>query len=324
MSQILEAFRTLSQQNAELRETLSTLRSQTPVSHVSRPKDPRLPDVETYDGKNVLKAREFILHLDIYFNGQPSTYGTDQAKLSYASSRLRGTAFSWVTPFLLLHENSQDHESSSNLNVQSYAAFRSEFLRTFGEQDRIVNAEAKLRSLKQGNRSAALLAAELRTNSVDVDWNESALISAYYAGLNEDVKDKLCTLDLPSNLNDYLALVIKIDNRLFQRKREMQRGTSTKTSSQPTSKSTNQRASSSTTTVSHSTNDGPQPMVLDAATKKLTTTERNRRIQEKLCLYCGNSGHAVANCPNSKRQVAAPATITPITTSSSGKDNAQA
>jgi hypothetical protein len=328
MNQILSAFQQMRIENTELRAAIAELRAHPQVVPQTiterRPKDPRLPDVETYDGKNVLKAREFVLHLDNFFSGQPNTYGTDHTKLSYASSRLRGTAFSWVTPYLL-HNSSQNSSTikSAPQGPPTYAGFRAEFLRTFGEQDRIVNAEAKLRSLKQGNRSAALLAAELRTYSVDVDWNESALISAFYAGLNEDVKDRLCILDLPSNLNDYLALAVKIDNRLFQRKREMQKGGSFK-SSQSAPKSTQQRAPSVNHVTSNVSNDGPQPMVLDTATKKLTSEERARRIREKLCLYCGGAGHAVSTCPNSKRKVVASASTVSSTPTSSGKDNAQA
>ena len=73
-------------------------------------------------------------------------------KLSYASSRLRDIAFSWVSPYLILNDKGE---------AQSYENFKTEFLNTFGEQDRITNAEAKLRRLKQGNRAAALLAAEV-------------------------------------------------------------------------------------------------------------------------------------------------------------------
>ena len=210
LDQLLAAFNTLQQQNELLQQQISQLQKNavptTTVSPVTT-KDPRMPDVETYDGKNVLKAREFILQLDIFFNSQPNRYYNDKSKLSYASSRLRDIAFSWVSPYLILNDKGE---------TQSYENFKTEFLNTFGEQDRITNAEAKLRRLKQGNRAAALLAAEVRTLSVDVSWNESALISAFYEGLNDDVKDKLCSLDLPTKLNEYMALTIKIDNRLFQ------------------------------------------------------------------------------------------------------------
>ena len=42
-------------------------------------------------------------------------------------------------------------------------------------------------------------------------------------------------------------------------------------------------------------------MDLDAVSiKKITYEERQRRMTNKLCLYCGGSGHQVASCPVKK------------------------
>src|SRR5690606_36686218 len=47
---------------------------------------------------------------------------------------------------------------------------------------------------------------------------------------------------------------------------------------------------------------GPRPMELDFTTngntpRRLTPQERTDRINNGLCLYCGEKGHAIANCP---------------------------
>ncbi|KAI2657431.1 Transposon Tf2-8 polyprotein [Labeo rohita] len=39
----------------------------------------------------------------------------------------------------------------------------------------------------------------------------------------------------------------------------------------------------------------PEPMQIDYS--RLTHTERNRRLTSGLCLYCGNNGHLIRNCP---------------------------
>ncbi|KAL0167361.1 hypothetical protein M9458_039205, partial [Cirrhinus mrigala] len=39
----------------------------------------------------------------------------------------------------------------------------------------------------------------------------------------------------------------------------------------------------------------PEPMVID--TRRLTQTERQRRITQGLCLYCGKPGHHIQDCP---------------------------
>ena len=47
---------------------------------------------------------------------------------------------------------------------------------------------------------------------------------------------------------------------------------------------------------------GPQPddMQLDALQipgRPLSAEERQRRLQNNLCLYCGGAGHRIRNCP---------------------------
>ena len=110
-----------------------------------------------------------------------------------------------------------------------------------------------------------------------------------------------------------MALAIKIDNRLFQRRRENQRQKQKHNPVQTQSNSRNvttsftrrtETPSPSSTTVS-SSNNGVQPMVLDVATKKLTPEERSRRIREHLCMYCGAQGHIAGNCPHAKKKTVA-------------------
>ena len=43
-------------------------------------------------------------------------------------------------------------------------------------------------------------------------------------------------------------------------------------------------------------------MDLSANRRKLTPEERNRRITEGLCLYCGGAGHIAGVCPNKGMQ----------------------
>ena len=51
----------------------------------------------------------------------------------------------------------------------------------------------------------------------------------------------------------------------------------------------------------HST--GPEPMQIDAVrTKTLTLEEKKRRMEEGLCLYCGDGGHRAGNCPKKQNR----------------------
>ncbi|KAL7884792.1 hypothetical protein AOLI_G00075620 [Acnodon oligacanthus] len=51
----------------------------------------------------------------------------------------------------------------------------------------------------------------------------------------------------------------------------------------------------------------PEAEPMELGRTRLPETERHRRLRENLCLYCGHSGHRLANCsqcPNSSRMLA--------------------
>ena len=45
-------------------------------------------------------------------------------------------------------------------------------------------------------------------------------MQAFYEGLKEEVKDELYKVDRPDSLDDYIAIVIKIDDRQYTRKQQ--------------------------------------------------------------------------------------------------------
>ncbi len=61
------------------------------------------------------------------------------------------------------------------------------------------------------------------TFAPDGDRNDSSLSATFLHNLSDDIKDQLRPLDLPVNFDDLVALVIKTDNRLFERRREKAR-----------------------------------------------------------------------------------------------------
>ncbi|KAL0175452.1 hypothetical protein M9458_027782, partial [Cirrhinus mrigala] len=86
---------------------------------------------------------------------------------------------------------------------------------------------------------------------------------------------ELACRDEGLTLNHYIDLSIRIDN--VMRSRKPTRPFTTPLQTQPSTAST------------------PEPMQL--GTTKLTIEERERRIRNNLCLYCGQAGHIRATCP---------------------------
>ena len=77
----------------------------------------------------------------------------------------------------------------------------------------------KLRQL----RSAAEYAKTFQRYTAQLNWNDAALMSFYYRGLKEEVKDIICMKARPSNFHEYIAESIEIDNLLYERRLEKRR-----------------------------------------------------------------------------------------------------
>ena len=87
-------------------------------------------------------------------------------------------------------------------------------------------------------------------------------------------------------LEELISQSIICDNRLFESRQERRSGW----------RNDGTFAAFSKGPENHST--GPEPMQIDAVrVKSLTPEERKRRMDEGLCLYCGDQGHRVGSCP---------------------------
>ncbi|KAG9020597.1 hypothetical protein FS837_008059, partial [Tulasnella sp. UAMH 9824] len=102
----------------------------------------------------------------------------------------------------------------------NWRSFKKAFITAFGDPDKEGTAIRKLESLTQGNRPAATYAADFRRLKADIAWNEQAFMHAYQQGLRADVKDGMVYHNKPDTLEKLIALTIRIDDRLWERKQE--------------------------------------------------------------------------------------------------------
>jgi hypothetical protein len=130
-----------------------------------------------------------------------------------------------------------------------------------------------------------------------------------FLALNDDVKDALVNYPRIENFTEYSRLAIAVDNRLFEQKQEKKDSpgnASNKTAKQYNSKRPTHYSNKTNDTPGMDTDkkngDDPDAMHVDATTgaKKITPAEKQRRISNNLCLYCGNEGHYSKQCPNKK------------------------
>ncbi|KAK3560466.1 hypothetical protein QTP86_009626 [Hemibagrus guttatus] len=113
-------------------------------------------------------------------------------------------------------------------------------------------------------------------------WNEQALLAAYRQGLNPQVRLHLAAYEDVIGLERLIQLSIRVAARMQSCVDEPQDQSSHNTwRDRPAPVSSPEPA--------------PEPMHL--GTFHLTPAERQRRLTQNLCLYCGAPGHAIPTCP---------------------------
>ncbi|KAI2644234.1 Transposon Tf2-6 polyprotein [Labeo rohita] len=139
----------------------------------------------------------------------------------------------------------------------SFATFLSSFKEVFQPTPQSGDAGEQIMALRQGRRTAAEYALDFRTLAAQSGWNEGPLKLHYRKGLNSELQVELACRNEGLTLNQFIDQSIRIDNVMRARR-----------------------------PVRSFTTPHPSP-----------TEERERRLRNNLCLYCGQAGHIRATCP---------------------------
>lgn len=265
-----------------------------------RASEPKVPFPEKFDGDR-RKYRGFINQLELVFMLNPSKYSSEATKVAVIGTLLTGKALAWFTPFL---EHMDKHQDLLN----NYGSFRQLLQETFDEHDRSLLAATRIRKLRQGSQSVSSYASEFRRLASDLEWNDSALIHQFRSGLNDEVKDMLLHHPYPTSLAEAVSLAIGVGNRLFEHRQEMSQHSSD-TRPVPRRPRFGQRMSFQTLPPAARPappvvdSFGPAPMDIGIMRGgPLPNAERQRRIKNGLCRYCGSQDHQLASCPVAPRK----------------------
>ncbi|CAJ0931776.1 unnamed protein product [Ranitomeya imitator] len=151
----------------------------------------------------------------------------------------------------------------------------------YDEPNSVDQAEKNLLALCQGQDEIEIYCQKFRKWSVLTQWNECALAAIFRKGLSEALKDVMVGFPMPAGLNESMSLAIQIGRRLRERK--------------------------SVHHLAVVSEHKPEPMQCD---RTLTRAERQgHRRQNGLCFYCGDSTHAISDCPKRTKRFARSATI---------------
>jgi hypothetical protein len=295
----ISEIQNLANQLVTLTALVAQLQSQANLANQGRPQAPREPkitDPDIYNGKRD-HTRIFLVQLERVFNTQPSRFTEEHQKVNYALGRLGGAALSWSIPL----------QESSDICLKSFELFKQALIHVFGVIDKKDDAIRRIEALQQsrlgGSYTASNYTAEFMRLMHDTGYNEEALMHQYYKGLSDQIKDVLATqIDQPKTLGELGNLVIKIDHRLSERRREKSQHSSGPNKFKSTTHNHSKHKSSFSGSSLGTSSIGPVPMEIDTNRRgPLTEEEKQYRRDNDLCLYCGKPGHKLDNCPSKRK-----------------------
>ena len=100
----------------------------------------KVHEPDTFDGTDPKKLHTFFIQCELNFQDRPKAFRTDQAKVTFAQSYLKGMALEWFEPDLL----GVDDPDARPLWMTSWREFVIELQTTFGPHDPVANAEHQL------------------------------------------------------------------------------------------------------------------------------------------------------------------------------------
>lgn len=248
----------------------------------------KLPD--TFSG-NRKDLEVFLLQVELYTHFNEDKFPTDESYGLWTSSYLRGEAMRWVEPFLkdyFQYEETCGRMATTRSMFGTWAGFKHEIRRMFGDIDEVKTAENHLYGLRQTS-SAVSYATEFQKYASRTGWDASALSSHYKRGLKDFVRLELARMDpQPRDLIALIEQTVRIDNRLYEFQRE--RRTQAASTIRRVGYQMNERRRRIEPARENRWSD---PMELDAIQfkKKPSQEEMDRRRKDKLCFECGLPGH---------------------------------
>ncbi|MBW0563328.1 hypothetical protein O181_103043 [Austropuccinia psidii MF-1] len=257
-------------------------------------KTPSMKAPECFYGTQPFKVRSFLQSCQLIFHNDPGNVSQDRKKVLYSTSFLIGRAAKWIEPYL---SNLTNPEPNYLLN--SWPLFESQLFTLFGDPNELRKSEAELDSLrmKEGGHVSLYIANFRSLVSRIGDWGERALIHHFRKGFPYRILDQLASH--PSRIDsiqDLMDVTLELDTRYHERQKEKNHYQEKKPKA-PRS-STSHPQSSSTPSHHHQKNfqkrDKPHSSLLNKDFK-LMNSEKERRIKEGLCTYCGGK-HSLESC----------------------------
>ena len=293
---IRETLRRINELEANADSSLTSLGPQEQL------REPRVEPPPEFSG-SISEFPNFMAACTLMFTLCPHTYSTDERKVLYVVSRLRGTAMSWAHN---IAEN-PDHQYR-----RDYPAFKTALSDLYSDRNLRARNEDKLSYLVQ-TKSAAAYVAEFQSLVEPLELDENSKSLLFHKNLKSGVKDIIANVGRAPTFKLLLDQAISIDQRRHQCELEDKKGSLSKNPSSrpfvPASQPNSSKAGVSNVTEDRNTHftrsrnrlflsdSQPRGQKRPAPKGTISQQEKSCHITEGLCLYCGESGHLHVDCP---------------------------
>jgi len=235
------------------------------------------------------KLKGFLAYVGLAIALRPEYFTNDPLKVAYTITLLRDEAMDWAAD--LMNEN--------NPVLDDFNAFIELMKDRFSDVDAVFNCNQALMHIKQKAYGKVTdYNNEFRRLSEKTDWNEFALMDVYIEGLLPRLQERVISLfPPPAKLSELMRITNRIDHQMTRfatiNNYNSRNNSNNNNNSRNNRKyfrfnsSNNRNANSNSFFKSNN----------DSNYSHLSPEERARRIKEGLCLYCGQSGHKLINCP---------------------------
>jgi Retrotransposon gag protein len=308
-----EQVQSLVTEVAQLR-LLSITPATTPDIRTPQPAPSQVPKVlqpDPFTGDR-LELDTYLTRCQHVFLTQPSLFLTEQHKVLYAASYLKGNAYSWIKPLI------QEYAKGTSVPTEftTFQKYSESLTRMYGDPDAVKSKTREINALYQTS-SVSAYASEFRRLQAYVAWNDQALLDRFYDGLRDNVKDGLVHENpRPKTLETLITAALRIDARIYERILEkkstsaansrqgsiLRQTTATKPTAPQTQPPVMPQSAAPLRSVPH---DTTTPMELDHQRIPFTPDEKRRRVEYRklngLCLWCGDGQHLLVGCPTAPK-----------------------
>jgi hypothetical protein len=194
----------------DLSDSLRTLRQ----PQAAKSEKIKVRDPDTFDGTNPRKLRDFLVSCNLHFRDRSDVFASDEKRILFILTYLKGSALSWFEPGL------NDPTNSAHW-MWNYQAFLGELEDNFGPHDPVGDAEKSLSELVMKK------AAKIMKYNVDfwelasrVSWNEAALRDRYFRGLPLRLRTEVLRGGKPQTLAQLRLKAQDADNIYWMQEEE--------------------------------------------------------------------------------------------------------